>query len=104
MNRKIIALFLALALACILLTGCGNTQDGAPAAAPAETGEPFAVVDNDRDFSALRTPGSQEEAYGYKIFFRPGIDGIRPADPSPFWACSVLSAVFLVHSPSFQRI
>ena len=88
MNRKIIALFLALALACVLLTGCGNTQDGAPAAAPAETGEPFAVVDNDRDFSALRTPGSQEEAYGYKIFFRPGIDRISQpyvGDTMPYY-------------------
>ena len=87
MNKKRLALLLALLLACITLAGCQNTQNQnaqstatevpsvaateAPAAADIaapENGEPFAVVDNDKDFSALRTPGSQEEAYEYRTF------------------------------------
>ena len=89
MNRKRLALLLALLLACVALAGCQNTQNtqntqavitetpaDAVVAVP-ESGEPFAVVENDKDFSALRTPGSQEEAYEYKNFFRPAVDGIN---------------------------
>ena len=107
MNKKRLALLLALLLACITLAGCQNTQNQnaqstatevpsvaateAPAAADIaapENGEPFAVVDNDKDFSALRTPGSQEEAYEYRTFFRPAVDGINQpyvGDTMPYY-------------------
>ena len=98
MNKKRLALLLALLLACaMLLAGCqnnGNTQNTvteAPAAAAPiapESGEPFAAVENDKDFSALRTPGSQEEAYEYRTFFRPAIDGINQpyvGDTMPYY-------------------
>ncbi len=110
MQKKGLALILALLFACMLLAGCqsgGNTQsaapaaapaateaaaetaaEAAPAAAPAENGEPFADAENDKDFSALRTPGSQEEAYEYKNFFRPAVDGINQpyvGDTMPYY-------------------
>ena len=56
--------------------------------APAAQGEPFAEVTDDKDFSALRTPGSQEAAYEYKNFFRPAIDGISQpyvGDTMPYY-------------------
>ena len=107
MNKKRLALLLALLLACITLAGCQNTQNQnaqstvteAPAAAVTEAlaaadtavpenWEPFAVVENDKDFSALRTPESQEEAYEYRTFFRPAVDGINQpyvGDTMPYY-------------------
>ena len=91
MNKKKVALLLALLLTCMLLAGCQNnqnTQGIAPAAAPTDHEEAFAVVDDDKDFSALRTPGSQEAAYEYRIFFRPAVDGINQpyvGDTMPYY-------------------
>ena len=97
MNRKRLALLLALLITCALLAGCQNNQnsqggqaaqDTAPAAAAAADGEPFATVEDDKDFSALRTPGSQEEAYEYRTFFRPAVDGINQpyvGDTMPYY-------------------
>ena len=99
MNKKWTALLFALVLACAVLAGCQGNQTAQPAApadapeaataaAPADNGEPFAVVDNDKDFSALRTPGSQEAAYEYGIFFRPAVDGINQpyvGDTMPYY-------------------
>ncbi len=99
MNRKWTALLFALVLACTVLAGCQGNQTAQPAApaaapeaataaAPADNGEPFAVVDNDKDFSTLRTPGSQEAAYEYGIFFRPAVDGISQpyvGDTMPYY-------------------
>ena len=98
MNKKRLALLLALLLACaMMLAGCqnsGNTQntvsEAPAAAAPAasESAEPFAAVENDKDFSALRTPGSQEEAYDYELFFLPEKDGTSQpyvGDPMPYY-------------------
>ena len=62
-----------------------------PQEAPAEAkndGEPFAEVTNDKDFSSLRTPGSQEEAYEYKNLFLPAVDGINQpyvGDTMPYY-------------------
>lgn len=39
-------------------------------------GTGFSSPGNDKDFSSLRTPGSQEEAYAYGAFFLPALDGI----------------------------
>ena len=107
MKRKTIALLALLCAACLMLVGCQNstpavpaateapeqtdapTEAEAPAASPAAgSGEPFADITDDKDFSALRTPGSQEDAYGYKNFFRPAVDGIRQpfvGDTMPFY-------------------
>ena len=51
-----------------------------------DTGDNFAYPTDDMDFSTLRTPGSQEAAYGYKTFFLPQKDGTRQpyvGDPMP---------------------
>ena len=89
MKKKIIAMTAALCALCLLLTGCGNNSAGpAATAAPKEQGEPFAEVTDDKDFSALRTPGSQEEAYEYMNFYRPAKDGIKQpyvGDTMPYY-------------------
>ena len=89
MKKKIIAMTAALCVLCLLLTGCGNNSAGpAATAAPKEQGEPFAEVTDDKDFSALRTPGSQEEAYEYMNFYRPAKDGIKQpyvGDTMPYY-------------------
>ena len=106
MNRKRLALLTALLLSCVmLLAGCGNNQSApaptaaqepaptaaqepAPAAAQEQSGEPFADTADDKDFSALLTPGSQEAAYDYRTFFRPAVDGINQpyvGDTMPYY-------------------
>ena len=40
-----------------------------------DTGDTISDPGNDKDFSSLRTPGSQEEAYDYATFFLPEMDG-----------------------------
>ncbi len=40
-----------------------------------DTGDSVSDPGNDKDFSSLRTPGSQEEAYDYTTFFLPEMDG-----------------------------
>ena len=98
MKQKAIRTLAVLCMLCLCLTGCAGRDvpaattvpaaTDAPAAtdvpaasdAPADQGEPFAEVTDDKDFSALRTPGSQEAAYEYKTFFRPAVDGINQPD------------------------
>ena len=83
MYRKLIGIMILLCLTCFLLAGCQGNQNPAPSEAPASTvqepddqGEPFAENVTDKDFSALKTPGSQESSYEYRTFFLPAIDGI----------------------------
>ena len=40
-----------------------------------DTGDKISEGGNDKDFSRLRTPGSQEDAYEYSLFFLPEADG-----------------------------
>ena len=101
MNKKRFALFLALAFACVLLAGCQNNQsaqDPIMTAVPADNGEPFATVDDDKDFSALQTAGSQEAAYEYRTFFRPAVDGINQpyvGDTMPYYEDGVYYIYYL---------
>ena len=107
MKKKTICVLAVLFALCLCLTGCGNDSANSPApvtdntpetaasvtdtpeaAAPAEQGEAFAEVTEDKDFSSLRTPGSQESAYEYNIFFRPAVDGISQpyvGDTMPYY-------------------
>ena len=95
MNRKLLSLIALLCALCLCLTACQSSQPApAPAdqaaapAAPADQGEPFAEVTDDKDFSALRTPGSQEDAYEYMNFYRPAKDGINQpyvGDTMPYY-------------------
>ena len=89
MKTKIYAVLALLCVLCLALAGCGS-KEAAPAAteAPKAEGEPFAEDVEDKDFSALRTPGSQEAAYEYKAFFRPAVDGINQpyvGDTMPYY-------------------
>ncbi len=82
MKRKSLTyLMTALCMAAMLLGGCSKPKK------PTD-GIEFAKVDYDKDFSALRTPGSQEEAYDYQLFFLPEKDGVSQpyvGDPMPYY-------------------
>ncbi len=102
MKRKYWAALAILCVFCLVLTSCAS-KEAAPAAtavpaateaAPAATEVPKAEADafaenvEDKDFSALRTPGSQEAAYEYTAFFRPAVDGINQpyvGDTMPYY-------------------
>ena len=89
MKTKICAVLAVLCILCLVLAGC-SSKDAQPAATdvPVEQGETFAEVTDDKDFSALRTPGSQESAYEYRAFFRPAVDGISQpyvGDTMPYY-------------------
>ncbi len=76
----VLSIFLALS---ILLSGCEGAADG-------ENGEDlqYGTEVNDKDFSTLRTPGSQEAAYEYRTFFLPAVDeSTQPyvGDPMPYY-------------------
>ena len=53
-----------------------------------DTGDAVSDPGNDKDFSALRTPGSQEGAYEYTSFFLPEADGVSQpyvGDTMPYY-------------------
>ena len=90
MKMKLCAVLALLCVLCLCLTGCGSKEAQQPAAteAPKAEADSFAEVTDDKDFSALRTPGSQESAYEYQMFFRPAIDGINQpyvGDTMPYY-------------------
>ena len=63
-----------------------------------DTGDSFVYPTDDMDFSSLRTPGSQESAYGYKTFFLPQKDGTRQpyvGDPMPYYEDGVYYIYYL---------
>ena len=94
MKRKMIWVAAVLCAVCLLLAGCQSgqnspaDQNNTGAATAGDPGEPFATVTDDKDFSSLRTPGSQEAAYEYMNFFLPAIDGINQpyvGDTMPYY-------------------
>lgn len=90
----------SLIVACLslaaLLSGCG---DGAEQTAPpTESGAEFSYPDDEKDFSSLRTPGSQEAAYEYRMFFLPGVDGTSQpyvGDTMPYYEDGVYYIYYL---------
>lgn len=97
MKVKVYASLIAVCLSlAALLSGCGEgTGQTVP---PAESGEEFSYPDNDKDFSALRTPGSQESAYEYQLFFLPGMDGTSQpyvGDTMPYYEDGVYYIYYL---------
>lgn len=64
----------------------------------AETSDEIQTSGNDKDFSALRTPGSQESAYEYASFFLPAMDGANQpyvGDPMPYYEDGVYYIYYL---------
>lgn len=54
----------------------------------ADTRDEITYPENDKDFSGMRTPGSQETAYDYRIFFLPEPDGANQpyvGDTMPYY-------------------
>lgn len=92
--RKLLSVIALLLVVCVVLAACGNNDS----AAPKDNGEPFYHPTDEKDFSKLRTPGSQEEAYTYKNFFIPGIDGINQpyvGDTMPYYENGVYYIYYL---------
>ncbi len=93
MSKKIISLLLALCMTVALLAGCGGSEGSA-----GSSDSSFAQPDYDKDFSTLRTPGSQEDAYDYQLFFLPEKDGVNQpyvGDPMPFYEDGVFYIYYL---------
>ena len=87
MNKKSISILLVLCLLLTLALGCKG-GDTAAAKNAAADGEAFVYPEGETDFAALRTPGSQEDAYTYKAFFLPKKDGTATAfvgDTMPYY-------------------
>lgn len=64
----------------------------------AETSDEIQTSGNDKDFSALRTPGSQESAYEYNTYFLPAVDGVNQpyvGDPMPYYEDGVYYIYYL---------
>ena len=62
------------------------------------TGDTISDPGNDKDFSSLRTPGSQEEAYEYSAFFLPEVDGTSQpyvGDTMPYYENGVYYIYYL---------
>lgn len=63
-----------------------------------DTGDTIQEPGDDKDFSRLRTPGSQEEAYDYDFFFLPEMDGSSQpfvGDTMPFYEDGVYYIYYL---------
>lgn len=63
-----------------------------------DTGDSFVYPADDKDFSSLRTPGSQESAYEYRNFFLPEKDGTKQpyvGDPMPYYEDGVYYIYYL---------
>ena len=64
----------------------------------ADTGDTIGNSENDKDFSTLKTPGSQEMAYEYSTYFLPAVDGIEQpyvGDPMPYYEDGVYYIYYL---------
>ena len=62
------------------------------------TGDTISNPGNDKDFSSLRTPGSQEDAYEYSAFFLPEVDGTSQpyvGDTMPYYENGVYYIYYL---------
>ena len=91
MKKRLFTLFLALLLLLSLVACKDKTAADAPAPKSenvAPDGEAFVFPENETDYAALRTPGSQEAKYTYKTFFLPAQDnGAQPfvGDTMPYY-------------------
>lgn len=64
----------------------------------ADTKDEITYPENDKDFSGMRTPGSQESAYEYSMFFVPEVDGVSQpyvGDTMPYYEDGVYYIYYL---------
>ena len=97
--------YLAVGLLTFLLTACGGQTPSTSAQSQTQSrsetdASPAAYVypEDEKDFSSLRTPGSQEAAYDYRLFFLPEVDGTSQpyvGDPMPFYEDGVYYMYYL---------
>ena len=62
------------------------------------TGDTISESGSDKDFSTLKTAGSQENAYEYKTWFLPSVDGVSQpyvGDPMPYYEDGVYYIYYL---------
>lgn len=63
-----------------------------------DTGDEIVFLENDKDFSSLKTPGSQEAAYDYAMYFLPSVDGVNQpyvGDTMPYYENGVYYIYYL---------
>lgn len=63
-----------------------------------DTGDSVSEPGSDKDFSTLKTAGSQENAYEYKTWFLPAVDGVNQpyvGDPMPYYEDGVYYIYYL---------
>ena len=76
--KKAISLLIVLCLVIAMLAGCtgaaGQQGNASTNGKTAPDGEAYVYPENEIDYAALRTPGSQEDAYTYQNFFLPAKD------------------------------
>ena len=98
-NRQLFFLPLLCMVIIGLLCSCGqpDTRHEAPSDGDDGGGE-IMYPDNDKDFSTLRTPGSQESAYEYQTYFLPAVDGTSQpyvGDTMPYYEDGIYYIYYL---------
>ena len=96
MNRKRTAILLIICLLLVFTSACNTNAPSGNSGT--DTKIEFVYPDNDKDFSALRTPGSQEAAYEYQLFFLPETDSLSQpyvGDPMPYYEDGVFYLYYL---------
>lgn len=92
MKKRLLTLLLASTLFLTPFAACnqGGTNTN--------TSDTIAVCDYDKDFSAYRTAGQQEDAYEYRLFFRPEKDSLSQpfvGDTMPYYEDGVYYIYYL---------
>ncbi len=98
--RRTSAIQIAAIMLLLLLAGCNADKTSKKSAVPMDEGrnDPIEHPADDKDFSSLRTPGSQEKAYEYRTCFLPSPDGIAQpyvGDPMPYYEDGVYYIYYL---------
>ena len=100
MKKKNLLTIAALLLAAsVTFAGCGGGGEAQSSASSENTQEDNEF--NDKDFSTMKTPGSQEAAYEYRLNFLPQIDGIKQpyvGDPMAYYEDGVYYIYYLKES------
>lgn len=108
MKKKCMAVLLVAAMLCMMLSGCGKTENNAPAedAAPAETGSDTAEKETGETADAAPETGTEKVVIGYygidttQAFFKDVYEGLEAACEKRGWE---LNAQFTNYDPVKMR-